>query len=46
MTNAIQHLKYADFIYVMDNGRISFEGNYEEVQENEIYQELKKTTMV
>lgn len=46
VTNAIQHLKYADKIFVMDRGRVSFEGTFIELQRNEIYQELKKTTMV
>jgi ABC-type multidrug transport system fused ATPase/permease subunit len=46
VTNAIQHLKYAATIFVMDKGRIVFEGTFEEVQENDIYKELKKTTEV
>lgn len=46
VTNAIQHLKYADLILVMEEGKVVFEGSFEEVKENEIYQELKKTTEV
>jgi ABC-type multidrug transport system ATPase subunit len=46
VTNAIQHLKYADLIYVVDNGKIEeFEG-LEKLQSNAVYQELKKTTEV
>ena len=46
VTNAIQHLKYADIIYVMDEGKLVFKGDFKEVQENDIYKELKKTTVV
>jgi ABC-type transport system involved in cytochrome bd biosynthesis fused ATPase/permease subunit len=46
VTNAIQHLKYADMIYVVDKGKVKFVGGFEEVQSNPVYQELKKTTMV
>lgn len=46
VTNAIQHLKYADVVYVVENGEISFKGSYKELQGNDVYQELKKTTLV
>ena len=36
VTNAIQHLKYADRILVIDSGRITFDGDYESIQKNEI----------
>ena len=46
VTNAIQHLKYADHIFVVDRGRIEeFEG-LSQLESNAIYQELKKTTEV
>ena len=46
VTNAIQHLKYADTIYIVDNGRLVFNGSFEQIQHNDIYQELLKTTEV
>lgn len=46
VTNAIQHLKYADMIFVVDKGTVQYVGGYDDVQNNAIYQELKKTTMV
>ena len=46
VTNAIQHLKHADLIYVVNRGRVEeFEG-LAELESNAIYQELKKTTEV
>ena len=41
VTNAINHLKHADLILVLDQGRIVFEGGFAEVEKNEIYQQLK-----
>ena len=37
VTNAIQHLKYADMIFVVDKGRVEFVGGFEEIQQNPIY---------
>lgn len=45
-THAIHYLKYADYIYVLDKGRIAFEGNYQEIKSTELFKELKKVVKV
>lgn len=46
VTNAIQHLKYADVIYVVDKGRVEEFNGLAHLESNLIYQELKKSTEV
>ena len=41
-THNIQILKDSDYVYYMDQGRVSIEGKYEEVQESELFQVFKK----
>ena len=43
-TNSINFLNNADKIFIMDQGKIVFEGTYEEIGDNPIYQELKKAS--
>lgn len=43
-THAIHNLKYADHIYILDHGKIVFEGTYAEVQSSPIYTEFKQVT--
>lgn len=43
-THAIHNLKYADYVYVLDHGKIAFEGTYQEVQQSPIYTEFKQVT--
>lgn len=33
ITHSLEHLKYSDYIFVMQDGRILKEGDYEEVQD-------------
>jgi len=46
VTNAIQHLKYADDIVLIDEGRILFQGTFEEIQSHPIYVEIKQVSKV
>jgi ATP-binding cassette subfamily C (CFTR/MRP) protein 1 len=43
-THAIHNLKYADHIYILDHGKVVFEGSYQEVQQSSIYNEFKQVT--
>ena len=43
VTNAIQHLRHADLIYVLNGGQLIFEGTFEQIQENELFKELKES---
>jgi ATP-binding cassette subfamily C (CFTR/MRP) protein 1 len=43
-THAIHNLKYADYIYVMENGKFIFEGTYQEITGSETYNEFKAVT--
>lgn len=43
-THAIHNLKYADYVYVVDHGKIAFEGTFEEVNNSPIYNEFKAVT--
>lgn len=43
-THAIHNLKYADYIYVLDHGKIVFEGTYEDINDSPIYKEFKEVT--
>ena len=45
-THAIHYLKYADYVYVIDKGKIIMEGNYENIKESELFQELKEVFSV
>ncbi|XP_022909449.2 ATP-binding cassette sub-family C member 4-like isoform X1 [Onthophagus taurus] len=36
VTNQLQFLKYVDYIYFFENGRISFEGTYKKVQKDNL----------
>jgi len=46
VTNAIQHLKYADDIVLIDEGRIIFQGTFEEIQSHPIYVEIRQVSKV
>ena len=41
-THAIQYIKFGDYIYIVDGGRIKEEGAYEEVIEGELIQKFKE----
>lgn len=43
-THAIHNLKYADYIYVLDHGKIVFEGTFAEINDSPIYKEFKSVT--
>lgn len=43
-THAIHNLKYADYIYVMEQGKIVFEGTFQEITQSSIYNEFKAVT--
>ena len=45
-THAIHYLKYADYIYVMEEGKIGFEGTYEQMKQTELFEQLKKVVEV
>jgi len=42
VTHALNYLKYFDYIYFMEDGKVSIEGDYKTVSENEQVQELIK----
>lgn len=44
VTNAIQHLKYADKIFVVDSGKVQKFDSLQALELNPVYQELKKAT--
>lgn len=37
VTHGLQYLKYSDYIYVLDKGKIAFEGKFKDVQNSELY---------
>ena len=43
-TNSINFLNNADKIFIMDEGKMVFEGTYEQIHDNPIYQQLKKAS--
>merc|ERR1711874_84651 len=42
-THAIAYLKYFDYIYVMDEGKIIAEGNYQAIKQTKEYKEIQNT---
>merc|ERR1719482_1326269 len=42
VTHAIDFLHMADRIIMMDKGKITAQGTYDELQENEVFQKLQK----
>lgn len=42
-THAIAYLKYFDYIYVMDEGRIIAEGDYSEIKKTKEYKQIQQT---
>ena len=42
VTHSLQYLKYADYIYVMDEGRIMKEGTFEDVKDTELYHKFQE----
>lgn len=45
-THAIHYLKYADYVYVMDKGKIVQQGDYESIKNSELFSELKNAVVV
>ena len=37
VTHGLQYLKYADYIYIVDEGEIVKEGSFEVIRESELY---------
>lgn len=37
VTHGLQYLKYSDKIYVMDKGKIMIDGQFDDIQESELY---------
>jgi ABC-type bacteriocin/lantibiotic exporter with double-glycine peptidase domain len=37
VTHGLQYLKYSQYIYVMDEGKIPLQGTFDEVQNTELY---------
>lgn len=37
VTHGLQYLKYTDYIYVMDEGKIKLEGDFSKIKETELY---------
>jgi len=46
VTNSLQHLKYADDIVLIDEGRIIFKGSFEDIQTQSVYREISQVTEV
>ncbi len=42
VTHALAYLKYFDYIYIMHQGEIAEQGNYEQIQQSEHYKEIQK----
>lgn len=40
ITHALYYLKYSDYIFVMDNGQVDLQGNYNELKQNPHFNEL------
>lgn len=45
-THAIHYLKYADYVYVLDKGRIKLEGTYDKIKDSELFLELQRVVQV
>ena len=48
VTHGLQYLKYSDYIYVMDQGEIVEQGEFDQVKDTELYQkfiELDEVTL-
>lgn len=43
VTHEIQYVSSADRVIIMDCGKVIADGTYDEIKNNEIYQELKKS---
>lgn len=43
VTHAIQYIKYADRVLIMEEGKIIKQGTYEEVQDTPLFLELQET---
>ena len=42
-THALPYLKFFDYVYILDQGRIVAQGTYQEIQETDTFNELKNT---
>ena len=42
VTHGLQYLKYSDYIYVMDQGEIAEQGDFQQIQSTELYQKFLK----
>ena len=39
-THSLQYLKYSDFVYVMDEGKIVLQGSFDQITRNSLYQKF------
>lgn len=39
-THGLQYLKYSDYIYVLDEGEIKVEGDFDAVKSSELYEKF------
>ena len=46
VTHGLQYLKFADYIYVMDEGEIKQEGGFEDIRRTELYQKFQEIEQV
>ena len=46
VTHGLQYLKHADHIYVMEDGMISTEGNFDDIKDTELYSKFKQLEQV
>jgi len=42
VTHGLQYLKYSDYIYVMDEGKMILQGKFEDVQGSELYKKFEQ----
>lgn len=42
VTHGLQYLRYSDYIYVMDEGKVLLEGKYEQIKETELYKKFEQ----
>lgn len=42
VTHGLQYLKYSDYIYVMDEGKMILQGKFEDVQSSELYKKFEQ----
>ena len=40
VTHGLQYLKYSDYIYVMEEGEIAEQGEFEQIKDTELYQKF------